>query len=277
MSAILRRNEELPKDALKGKALTVIGAAIRSQGEKIGRIDAGKSSVPGSIKITKPGETRKPSKEAKKVAERVFTNRRSHGAVVEDVTEENISQNTIVEDAPPLLLPSTTFKGKRVFFSLNLTVETEEAESSRRPPLVSQTMNSQPPEAFTSEAISQRKLFKRSKVLHVNDDEEAKYDGLKETISINMAKGKERFQVNQFLNFSVTLLIWQLLDRSPQIRAQLARAMTSSKFSKRGKKSITSVSAGAIAGKPAATIARASVVEIFAYDEEEMVCLYIGS
>jgi len=275
MPAILRRNEKLPEDVLKGKALTVIGAATRSQGEKTGRAIAGKPSVPGPTKITKPGEARKPSKEAKKVAEHVFTNRRPHDAVVKDVTEEDISQDTMVEDAPPLSVPSTPSKGKRVSFSPNLTVETEEADSSRRPPLISQTMNPQPPEAFTSEAIPQRKLSKRQEILL--NDEEAKYDGPKKTISINMAKGKERFQVNQFLNFSVTLPIWQLLDRSPQIRAQLVRAMTSSKSSKRGKKSITSVSAGAIAGKSAAAIARAPVVETSAYDEEEMVCLYIGS
>ncbi len=40
----------------------------------------------------------------------------------------------------------------------------------------------------------------------------------KETIPIRMAKGKNRFQIGAFLGTPVTLSMWQLLDRSPQLK-----------------------------------------------------------
>ena len=52
-----------------------------------------------------------------------------------------------------------------------------------------------------------------------------------------MAEEKSRFQVGAFLDTAVTLLMWQLLDQSPQLRVQLARAMASSRPTRRGKKS----------------------------------------
>lgn len=60
----------------------------------------------------------------------------------------------------------------------------------------------------------------------------AVYDGPKETVAINMAKNKSRFQILQFLDAPVTMPIWQLLDHLPQVRAQLARAIASSKPSR---------------------------------------------
>ena len=59
----------------------------------------------------------------------------------------------------------------------------------------------------------------------------------KETTRIRMAEGKNRFQVGAFLAIAVTLQIWQLLDRSPQLKLQLARAMVSSRITRKGKKS----------------------------------------
>ena len=59
----------------------------------------------------------------------------------------------------------------------------------------------------------------------------------KETIPIRMAEDKNRFQVGAFLDTPVTLPMWQLLDRSPQLRVQLACAMASSCPTRRGKKS----------------------------------------
>lgn len=94
----------------------------------------------------------------------------------------------------------------------------------------------------------------------------------KETIPINMAKDKSRFTVDGFLDAEVTMPIWQLLDRSPQIRAQLARAMASSKPTKRGKRAAPTSAAQTFAaqeGPPA--------VATEAHDEEdgEVKCLYL--
>ena len=50
-----------------------------------------------------------------------------------------------------------------------------------------------------------------------------------------MAESKDRFQVDAFLDTPITLPIWQLLDRSPQLRVQLARAMASSRPKKEKK------------------------------------------
>lgn len=94
------------------------------------------------------------------------------------------------------------------------------------------------------------------------------YSGPKETVAINMAKGKERFEVSKFLDFSVTLPIWQLLDRSPQIRAQLARAMASSKPSRRGRRKVAAVSMMVSEHK-------APEVETEAHPDAEVVCLYV--
>ena len=93
-------------------------------------------------------------------------------------------------------------------------------------------------------------------------------------MSIKMAEGKDRFQVGAFLDISVTLSMWQLLDRSPQLRVKLARAMASFWPTKRGKKS-----AGP---NPVGTTAAASkfwilpVIETIAH-EDEVICLYIDA
>ena len=63
------------------------------------------------------------------------------------------------------------------------------------------------------------------------------WSATKETIPIKMAEGKEHFQVGSFLETPVTLPIWQRLDLSPQLKVQLAQAIASSWFIKRGKKS----------------------------------------
>lgn len=208
MSVILRRHEKLSKEILKDKTLTVIEAAIRSQEEKIDKA-AENSFISRSTKIIKSVETRKSSVEAKKTIERVFLTKRSQETMMKDVTKEN-SQNTIIEEASSLSKSSTTSQEKRIFFSLNLTAETEKIEISRRSSSVSQTMSSRFSKAFrasNSTFTSQRKLFKKTKTRLVTVDEKAKYERSKKIISINMTKEKKRFQTNQFLNFSITLLI----------------------------------------------------------------------
>ena len=97
----------------------------------------------------------------------------------------------------------------------------------------------------------------------------------KETIPIKMAEGKSRFQVDTFLDTQVTLSIWQLLDRSPQLRVQLARAMASSRPTKRSKKSVVP--------NPVRTAAAVSklwtppAIETITHEDEEVICLYIDA
>lgn len=97
----------------------------------------------------------------------------------------------------------------------------------------------------------------------------------KETIPIKMAEDKDRFQVGAFLDTPVTLPMWPLLDRSPQLRVQLARAMASSRPTKREKKSTRSNPVGA-----AATASKSwtpPVIETIAHEDEEVICLYIDA
>lgn len=188
--------------------MTIIEAAIRSQEDKIDKV-AENSFVSRSTKVTKSIEAKKSSIETKKTIERVFLTKRSHETMMKNVTKEN-SQNTIIEEASSLQKSSTIFQEKRIFFSSNLTMRTEETESSRRSLSVSQTVSSQSSKAFRasdSTSISQRKLFKRMKTRSANVEKEGKYDESKKIIVVNMTKKKKRFQMNQFLNFSITLFI----------------------------------------------------------------------
>ncbi|KAI9776436.1 MAG: hypothetical protein M1816_005318 [Peltula sp. TS41687] len=91
---------------------------------------------------------------------------------------------------------------------------------------------------------------------------------LRETIPINIAASGPRFDIKQFLKeATVTLPVYQLLDRSPQIRAQMARALQSSKPTRRGKKPAAAINAAHL-GVPTITAE--------AFDEEEdTICLYI--
>ena len=43
-----------------------------------------------------------------------------------------------------------------------------------------------------------------------------------------MEEDKDRFQVGTFLDTPITLPMWQLLDRSPPLRVELAWAIASS-------------------------------------------------
>lgn len=59
--------------------------------------------------------------------------------------------------------------------------------------------------------------------------------------AINMANGKFRFDIITVMDTEVTLPLWQLLDRSPQIRSQLAKAMACSRSTKKSKKPVAVV------------------------------------
>ena len=92
-------------------------------------------------------------------------------------------------------------------------------------------------------------------------------EGPKETVPINMARDRNRFSVDSFLDVPVTMPIWQLLDRSPQVRAQLARAMASLKPTRRGRRQVTA----------AVPISKdvPPQIDTEAHEEEDVVCLYI--
>ena len=90
-----------------------------------------------------------------------------------------------------------------------------------------------------------------------------------------MAEGKSRFQVGAFLDTLVTLPMWQLLDHSPQLRLQLARAIASSWPTKRGKKSAGPNLFGTAAA--ASKFWTLLVIETVAHEDKEVICLYIDA
>ena len=96
-----------------------------------------------------------------------------------------------------------------------------------------------------------------------------------ETIFIKMAEGKNRFQIGAFLDTPVTLPMWQLLDRSSQLRVQLARAIASSRPIRRRKKS-----AGPNPVGTAAAVSKfwtSPVIKTVAHEDKEIICLYIDA
>ncbi len=112
---------------------------------------------------------------------------------------------------------------------------------------------------------------------HLQDIAKMESDQLvsNETIPIRMAEGKNRFQVGAFLDTPVTVPIRQLLDRSPQLKVQLACAIASSHPTKREKKSTepNSVETAEAASK----FWTLPVIETVAHEDEEIICLYIDS
>lgn len=203
----------------------------------------------------KPEE--KASKERKrKVAEELLQKRT--GGKVYEIPEEvmDIDAEEAIPPIPPPVPPVPPIPPP---------VPPMQGESSRGQEQPSQDTVREPESGQQRLTWPQRKMAPKAKA------EDANYAGPKETVPINMTKSKERFDVGSFLDVPVTMTIWQLLDRSPQIRAQLARAMASSKPSKRGRKTATAVSQLVL------TVKQASLIETMAYEEQiaEVVCLYI--
>lgn len=98
--------------------------------------------------------------------------------------------------------------------------------------------------------------------------------GDKDTTPINMAKDRSRFHVSSVLDTMVQLPLYQLLDRSPQIRTQLARAMASSKPAKRGgKKTVNEAHAAVVI--PSETNPLFPAITTLAHDDNDVTCLYI--
>ncbi|KAI9852295.1 MAG: hypothetical protein M1838_001183 [Thelocarpon superellum] len=91
--------------------------------------------------------------------------------------------------------------------------------------------------------------------------------GPRETIPINLAKGKDRFSIDAFLHETmITIPVYQFLDRSPQARAQVARALQSSQPTRRGRKKAVVASA--------ALEAPTIMAEAFE-DDKPTTCLYV--
>jgi hypothetical protein len=89
----------------------------------------------------------------------------------------------------------------------------------------------------------------------------------KETIPINLASGRERFDIREFLyNTHITMPIYQLLDRSPQIRAQMAKQLQSSRATRRGKQ---------VRFTPGTAHAAQLAIEDAEDEEGQATCLYV--
>ena len=88
-----------------------------------------------------------------------------------------------------------------------------------RPPPVIQVIDSPIPDLPHS-FEPQRKLPRTRAVVETYEARPTtrrQYEGPRETVAINMAKDRSRFEISQFLDSPVIMPIWQLLDRSPQI------------------------------------------------------------
>lgn len=232
-----------------------------------------------------------PRRTAMKAAERLMAGppgSRRLANRVKDITEEvEMPDRQAAESIPSTLIDDHTGPDSRIVRlplppSMRPQPTIEEVKDEQLPRRVQSPVNEriQPPPVIQfidppspTRSKPQRKLPRQRAVIETYEPHPAplqqRYDDPKKTVAINMAKNKSRFQISQFLDSPVTMPIWQLLDRSPQIRAQLARAMASSKSTRRGKKMRAAIAL--MAGK------KALVVETEAHEEEEVVCLYICS
>ena len=244
--AILRR-PTIP--AIAASAVSVEGPAAAAS-KPTGKPQAKKDQATLNSRVAKENVRPKDKgKAVERVVEQLFPRRSTRGRVEEDELPAGPSR---VQEPPEIVISPPNEE---------IVMGEEEADDPQSPPPVTKVVT--PPSPSRSQPNVQRRL--------VNSDEH-NYDGPKETIPVNMAKGKDRFHIDQFLEFPVTMSLWQLLDRSPQVRAQLARAMASSRPSKRGKKApITMASQISYVG------ATAPAILTEAHDEEEVVCLYIDA
>lgn len=162
----------------------------------------------------------------------------------------------ISERAPS---PETITEGPRISQSFH-------TQPRERPPRVTQVIEptqpqSQPQPQPHTPSEPQRRI-------NISNPKQTEYS-TKETVPINVARDRSRFQIESFMDSPVTLSFWQLLDRSPQLRAQLARAMASSKPSRRGKRPVVAVASKKEKGPPTV------LTQAHEEGEEEVKCLYI--
>lgn len=232
-----------------------------------------------------------PRRDARKVADRVMSGPprlRGQSDRIEDVTDEmeaEATPSTMIDDQAGPVSRVVKLPLPPSLRSQPTVEEVEDEQLPRQPRLPSKEPSAVqapqevqfidlPTPSLPQSSEPQRKLNRQRALVETYEarpasPSEPQYEGPKETVAINMAKDRSRFQVSEFLDAPVTLPIWQLLDRSPQIRAQLARAMASSKPSRRGKRATVAV----LSMKGG----RAPTEETEAHEEEEVVCLYILS
>ena len=291
---ILRRGQTLESTPCYLNVAAAVTQKVRFEGiinnkENEGHRDGMAAPANRVQKRPTRAEREQPRRDARRIAERVISNPSELRGQprVEEVTDEmeaEATPSTEVGDQagpvsrvirlplPPSLRPPPTVEEvEDEQLSPQPQLTSEPQINVQAPPIV-QFINPPMP-SLPQSSEPQRQLNRRRAVIEAYETSPTSpkhsYDGPKETIAINMAKDRNRFQITKFLDTPITLPIWQLLDRSPQIRAQLARAMASSKPSRRGKR--TTVAVLSIKG------GKAPAEETEAHEEEEVVCLYILS
>lgn len=107
-------------------------------------------------------------------------------------------------------------------------------------------------------------------VIHKEDDQVV----IKENIPIKMAEGKNWFQVGEFLDILVNFSIWQLLNRSFQLKIQLAYTMVSFQPTKKRKKSAKPnlVRIAAMTSK----FWTPFMIQTITYKNKKVICFYIN-
>ena len=90
-----------------------------------------------------------------------------------------------------------------------------------------------------------------------------------------MTESKNRFQADTFLDNPVSLSMWQLLDRFPQLRIQLAHAMALSQPTKKVKKlAMPNLDGTATTVSKLWTL---PAIKTIAHKDEEVICFYIDA
>ena len=182
----------------------------------------------------------------------------AHSRIPQSSTQTDRTQVPAQQDQPSPPLPTQPRPSNSLPIPRRISVP---KTSTVPPPTTAPTNTGRMPALFDGSSEPRRKLPKDK----MTQDDSVGYLP-KETVPINMAKDKDRFSVDGFLDAQVTMPIWQLLDRSPQIRAQLARAMASSKPTKRGKR--PAMIATSIQREP-------PLIATEAHEEEDVTCLYL--
>ena len=276
--AILRRGQtidEWPSSALVVASKPKVHFDLPKENEP-----SSNGSLAPAYKVQKPqpkSTRQQAQRSAKKIAERVMgpANPERNEDRIEDITEEmedveeQRPSQIIRLPLPPAMRPQATVEETED--EDLLTGDQNKEPKGGRPPPVIQIIDPSVPDLPRSSEPQRRVPHTRAVVetYEARPTTRHQYEGPRETAAINMAKDRSRFEISQFLDSPVTMPIWQLLDRSPQIRAQLARAMASSKPTRRGRK-VGTVAAIAMGKKP-------PEVQTEAHAEEEVVCLYILS
>lgn len=132
---------------------------------------------------------------------------------------------------------------------------------------MTESMTSLPYDIIKKKTPSLPKLLA---VIHKEDDQVV----IKKNIPIKIAKSKKRFQVREFLDITVNFSIWQLLNRSFQLKIQLTCIMVLSRSTKRRKKSAwpNLVRTAAMTSK----FWTPFMIQIITHKDKKVICFYIN-